>query len=177
MFESKKQKEERKEEKERKKPPKHRFKSICIFSESNIRREREFIAIASEVGNVLAVRKINFVCGGGIQGLRGSATISVSIKGSKILSVHVKELDSHIFSIGHELQVSTLPQCMGCMFYNVEAFIALPSGLKMLDEISSITYWAKLNFHKMPLGLLNANDFYYGLWSFLDHVVKKGFLP
>ena len=63
------------------------------------------------------------------------------------------------------------------MFYNAEAFIALSSGLEMLDGTSSIAYWAKLNFHKKPLGLLNVNGFFDGLLPFLDHAVEKGFLP
>ena len=87
MFRSKKKKEERKEEKERKKPLKHKFKSICIFNESNVGRKGAFIATTSEIGNVLASRKINFVYGGGIQDLSGNATISTSMKGSQILSV------------------------------------------------------------------------------------------
>ena len=72
---------------------------------------------------------------GGIRGLRGSMAISTSIKRSKVLSVQVKELDGHIFSIGHELQVSNLLEHMRRMFYNLEAFINLPSGLEMLVRI------------------------------------------
>ena len=83
---------------------------------------------------------INFVYEGGIQDLRGSGVIFVSIKGSKVLSVLVKELDGHIFSIGSELKSLSLLEHMGCMFYNVETFITLPSGLEMLDRISNITY-------------------------------------
>ena len=50
MSESKKKKkEERKEEKEKKRPSKHRFKSICVFGESDVRRESEFIAAANEL--------------------------------------------------------------------------------------------------------------------------------
>ena len=61
MFESKKKKKEKKEGKERKKPPKHKFQSICVFSESNVGRKREFIVAANELGNVLVARKINCV--------------------------------------------------------------------------------------------------------------------
>ena len=66
MFESKKKKEKRKEGKERKKLPKHRFQSICVFSEFNVGREGEFIATTNELGNGLPIRKINFMYGGGI---------------------------------------------------------------------------------------------------------------
>ena len=60
MSESKKKKEERK------KPPKHRFQSICIFGESDVRKEGEFVVVANELGKFLATRKIHFVYEGGI---------------------------------------------------------------------------------------------------------------
>ena len=103
MFDSKKKKEERKERKKRKKPPKHRFQSICVFGESNVGREEEFIVAANELANILIARKINFVYGGGIQGLRGRIVLSVSRKGSQILSICIKKLDRHIFTIGYDL--------------------------------------------------------------------------
>ena len=52
------------------------------------------------------------------------------------------------------------------MLYNADTFIALLAGSEMLEEISSITYWAKSKFHEKPLGLLNVNGFYNGLLSF-----------
>ena len=171
MSESNKKKEERKT------PLKCRFHSICIFGEPDVGKEGEFVAAAKELGKVVAARKIHFVYGGGIQGLRGSAALSACRKGSQILSVRIKELDRHIFTVGYDLQVSSIPERMGYMFYNAEAFIALPGGLETLDGISSIAYWTKLNFHQKPLGLLNVNGFYDGLLSFLDHAVEKGFLP
>ena len=67
MFEGKKKKRRRERKKNKEKnPPRHRFKFICVFDESNVRREGECIAATSEQGNVLAARKINFMYGGGI---------------------------------------------------------------------------------------------------------------
>ena len=60
MSESKKKKEERE------KLLKHRFQSIYVFGESDVRKEGEFVATANELRNVLAARKIHFVYGGGI---------------------------------------------------------------------------------------------------------------
>ena len=166
------------ERKEKKKgiTPKCRLKSICIFGETDSGKDGEFLNAAKELGTALAARKINFIYGGGIQGLRGSVAISAITSGSKGLSIKVKELDSHIFSLGQELQVSSLPERMGRMFFQDDAFIALPGGLETLDGISSIAYWAKLNFHKKPLGLLNVNGFFDDLLFFFDHVVEIGFM-
>ena len=154
-----------------------RFSSICIFGETDSRKNGEFIPAAQELGCALAAREIKFVYGGGIQGLRGSMAISATMNGSKGLCIRVKELENHIFSLGQDLEVSSLAERTGRMFYCAEAFIALPGGLETLDGISSIAYWAKLNFHKKPLGLLNVNGFYDKLLSFLDHAVETGFIP
>ena len=76
----------------------------------NLKLEKngEFLTVASDLGNALATRKINFVYRRGIQGLRRNATIFASIKGSKVLSVIVKELDDKIFCIGNMLRVLSL---------------------------------------------------------------------
>ena len=53
-----------KEEKKDKKP-KCKFKSIYIFSESNVGKGGEFLTIASELDNALVSRKNDFVYRGG----------------------------------------------------------------------------------------------------------------
>ena len=68
MSESK--KEERKEGKERKKPPKYRFQSVCVFGESNVGKEVEFITTTNELRKILIAQKINFMYRRGIQGVK-----------------------------------------------------------------------------------------------------------
>ena len=92
------------------------------------------------MGNVLVAKKINFVYGGGIQGLWGSIVIFVSIKGGKVLGVVVEELNDKSFGIDNELMVLTMPKWMRCMLYNADTFIALLGGLETLKVISSIAY-------------------------------------
>ena len=166
-----------KTEEEGAKPSKHKLKSICVFGESDVGKDGEFLQAARNLGHEIARRNINFIYGGGIQGLGGSAAISASMSRSQVMGILVNSLDDNKYSIGKELRVSTLPERMGWMLYNAEAFVALPGGLEALDAIFSITYWAKLNFHQKPLGLLNVNGFYDSLLSFLDHAVEQGFIP
>jgi uncharacterized protein (TIGR00730 family) len=78
--------------------------------------------------------------------------------------------------IGEELQVSTMSDQLNTMFKHVNAFIALPGGLGTLEEIFHISSWAQLHIHCKPIGLLNVNDFYDKLLSFLNHVVEQKFL-
>jgi uncharacterized protein (TIGR00730 family) len=65
---------------------------------------------------------------------------------------------------------------MTTMFNHADAFIALPGGLGTLEEIFHISFWAQLNIHHKPIGLLNVNGFYDNLLSFLDHAVEQKFL-
>jgi len=50
---------------------------------------------------------------------------------------------------------------LNAMFNHADAFIALPSGLGILEEIFHISSWAQLHIHHKPIGLLNVNGF---LW-------------
>ena len=166
-----------KEEKKSEGSSTHRFNTICVFGGSNLGRDDGFVKVASDLGKVLGAQKINLVYGGGIHGLRGVVASSAFICGSKVLGVLHMETPFKSISanLGTQLRVSNLHERYGVML-NAEAFIALPGGVETLEGISSIIYWAKLNFHRKPLGLLNINGFYDGLLSFLDHAVKQDFI-
>ena len=65
---------------------------------------------------------------------------------------------------------------MNTMFNHADTFIALLGGLGILEEIFHIFFWAQLHIHHKPIGLLNVNDFYDNLLSFLDQAVEQKFL-
>jgi uncharacterized protein (TIGR00730 family) len=62
------------------------------------------------------------------------------------------------------------------MFNHADAFIALLGRLGTLEEIFHISSWAQLHIHHKLIGLLNVNDFYDNLLSFLDQAVEQKFL-
>ena len=79
-------------------------------------------------------------------------------------------------TIGEELQVPIMADQMNTMLNHADAFIALPGGLGILEEIFHISSWAQLHIHHKPIGLLNVNGFYDKLLSFLDYAVEQEFL-
>jgi uncharacterized protein (TIGR00730 family) len=110
--------------------------------------------------------------------MRG-VSIALFLEGSQVLGVVPKALakgDIIGKIIGEELQVYTMSDRMNAMFNHVDAFIALPSGLSILEEIFHISSWAQLHIHHKPIDLLNVNGFYDNLLSFLDQVVEQKFL-
>ena len=109
----------------------------------------------------------------------GGVSIAVFLGGSQVLGVVPKALakgDIIGKTIGEELQVSTMSDRLNVMFNHADAFIALPGGLGTLEEIFHISSWAQLHIHHKPIGLLNVNDFYDKLLSFLDQAVEQEFL-
>ena len=140
----------------------------------------EFFRVAQTLGRVLAARKINVVYGGGSTGLMGIVTTAAYQGGGEVLGIIPRALTQRNITgkiVGEELRVSSMYEQMVYMLTKSNAFIALSGGYGTLEEISQIFSWAQLNIHQKPIGLLNVNNFFDGLLSFLDHTVEQKFIP
>jgi len=159
-------------------PLSHHIRNICVFGGSSLGKEKEFLESAY-LGQVLAGKKIHLVYGGGSLGLIGGVPIIAFLRGSQVLGVVPKALaieDIIGKTIIEELHVSTMSDRMNTMFNHADTFIALPSSMGTLEEIFYIFSWAQLHIHHKFIGLLNVNDFYANLLSFLNQVVEQQFL-
>jgi len=157
----------------------HHIRNIYVFDGSSPGKEKEFLKSTNHLGQVLAERKIHLVYGGGSLGLIRGVSITAFLGGSQVLKVVPKALakgDIIGKIIGEELQVSTMSNRMNAMFNHANTFIALLGGLGTLEQIFHIFSWGQLHIHHKPIGLLNVNDFYDNLLSFLNQVVEQEFL-
>jgi len=106
-------------------------------------------------------------------------SIAVFLGGSQVLGGVPKALakgDIIGKTIGEELQISAMSEHLNIMFKHTNAFIALPGGLGILEEIFHISSWVQLHIHHKPICLLNVNGFYDNLLSFLNHAMEQKFL-
>ena len=55
------------------------------------------------------------------------------------------------------------------MMNHVDAFIFLPGDLATFEALITFASWA--------IGLLNVNNFYDGLLTFINHAIKNHFVP
>ncbi|XVF04664.1 hypothetical protein REPUB_Repub05bG0104500 [Reevesia pubescens] len=155
------------------------IKSVCVFCGSYPGKDEEFLKVANNLGRTLAERKIRLVYGGGNIGLMGCVATAVQSGGGQNLGVIPRALAMRgivVKTIGNEILVSCMHERMNIMMENADAFIALPGGFGTLEEIFQIASWAQLNIHKKPIGVLNVNGFYDGLFSFLDKAVEQRFI-
>ena len=156
-----------------------RIKSVCVFCGSSPGKNKEFVNIANHLGRVLAEREIHLVYGGGSLGLMGCVATAAHLGGGKVLGVIPSPLaigNPTGKTVGDEVMVSCMHQCMNIMIANADAFIALPGGFGTSEELFQITSWSQQNFHQKPIGILNVNGFYDSLFCFLDHAGEKRFI-
>ncbi|XVF77597.1 hypothetical protein PTKIN_Ptkin14bG0058500 [Pterospermum kingtungense] len=77
---------------------------------------------------------------------------------------------------GKEIKVATMHERLLTMMELSNAFIALPGGFGTLEELFQMISGAQLNIHEKPIGVLNINEFFNGLLSFIDHAVEQKFI-
>ena len=152
---------------------------LCIFAGSSPGANPNYLRQAQNLGALLARRKIGLVYGGASVGLMGAAADAALEAGGEVIGViprslvarelaHKKLPDLRIVNSMHERK-ATMAQLS-------DGFIATPGGIGTLEEIFEIWTWAQLGEHEKPCALLNTDDYYAPLLSFLDKVVGDGFL-
>ncbi|XVE53678.1 hypothetical protein DITRI_Ditri03aG0021900 [Diplodiscus trichospermus] len=101
----------------------------------------------------------------------GCVSTVAHVGGSQVLGIIPIALAEGNFAgkiVGEELRVLTMQDWIWKMLDNSDTFIALPGGIGTFEEIFQIAFWVQLNIHHKPIGLLNINDFFNKLFSFLD---------
>ncbi|XP_073015004.1 cytokinin riboside 5'-monophosphate phosphoribohydrolase LOG3-like [Primulina eburnea] len=154
-----------------------KIKNICVFCGSSAGKDSIYEDVAEKLGITLAKRKIHLVYGGGEVGLMGKVAKAAHAGGSEVLGIIPITLANLTGpTIGEEMQVDNMYERITQMIEHSDAFIALPGGFGTLEEIFHTVCWAQLNIHNKPIGLLNVNNYYDKLLSFLDDVVEQGFI-
>ncbi len=152
---------------------------ICVFCGSRPGVNPEYRQHAEEFGHALADAGIGLVYGGASVGLMGAVADAALAHGGEVIGVIPHSLFKR--EIAHdglsELHVvDTMHARKALMAELSDAFVALPGGIGTFEELFEIWTWAQLGHHGKACALLNIEGFYDGLSSFLDHVVKEGFL-
>ena len=155
------------------------MKNIAVYCGANKGTSPAFINKAIELGRVLAERKINLVYGGGRIGLMGTIADSVLRFGGHVIGVIPEKLD--IKEVVHAnlpdlWVVKSMHERKALMAELADGFIAMPGGFGTFEEFFEVLTWTQLGFHKKPVGLLNVNQFYTPMLTFLDSTVEAGFI-
>ena len=67
--------------------PNRQFKNICVFSEFNYGKHKEFVEAAIDIGRSIAERILHLVYGGGNRGLSKLVSEAAFVRGSQVLGI------------------------------------------------------------------------------------------
>src|SRR5262245_29042059 len=155
------------------------LRRICVYAGSSNDVPERYIETAQSVGRFLAERGIGLVYGGGCVGLMGSLANAALEAGGEVLGVipdKLRELELAHEGVTRLFVVRTMHERKHLMADLSDAFIGLPGGWGTLEELFEVTTWTQLEYHKKPVGLLNAHGYYDLLLAFLKHAADVGFV-
>jgi uncharacterized protein (TIGR00730 family) len=155
------------------------MKSITVFCGANFNGDPVLKQAVEQLAQVMALRDITLVFGGGKVGVMGLLADAMIANGGKTVGVIPQFLMDK--EVGHtgltELHiVENMHQRKQMMNDLCEGIIMLPGGFGTLEEFFEVLTWLQLGLHNNPIGVLNVNGFYDLLLQQMDVMVEQRFL-
>jgi uncharacterized protein (TIGR00730 family) len=152
---------------------------ICVYCGASLGNSTLYTQVAQSLAKEIVKQNMALVYGGGNIGLMGVIADEVLRLQGEVIGIIPENLVER--ELAHqELSklhiVKDMHQRKALMEKESDAFIALPGGIGTLEELMEMLTWFQLKLHKKPIGILNTNQFYQALLSFLEHTVQEGFL-
>lgn len=152
---------------------------IAVYCASSTGYDPVYMQQANILGQELGRRNKSLVYGGAHVGLMGAVADGVLSEGGKVYGVipeflKKKELEHEL--ITESIVVETMHERKAKMAELADGIIALPGGFGTMEELFEMITWAQLALHKKPIGLLNIDNFYAPLMTFVHQMIEKGFV-
>ena len=134
---------------------------------------------AYQFGVLLARRNITLVYGGGNVGLMKAVADGCLSQKGRVIGVITEKLK--VLELAHpnlnKLYVTqSMQERKFLMAQLSDAFVALPGGFGTLEELFEVLSLTQLCYHAKPVGVLNINDYYQPLQSWIAHAHHEGFI-
>ncbi len=154
-------------------------KRIAVFCGSSKGKSTVFTEAARELADTFLSRDIGLVYGGGSVGLMGVMADHMMNMGGEVIGVIPKKL--YEWEVGHtgitKLHiVDSMHERKALMADLSDAFIAMPGGIGTLDELMEIYTWKQLGYHQKPIGILNSDNYFDMMFTFMKKMVDESFL-
>ena len=155
------------------------MKRICVYCGSSPGRLPAYRKAARDLGRQMAARGLGLVYGGASVGVMGAVADAVLESGGSAIGViphalATKEVAHH--GLDQLLVVDSMHERKAKMAELSDGFVALPGGWGTIEEIFEMLTWAQLGFHEKPCGLLNAENYYDSLFTFLEKAIEQQFV-
>lgn len=155
------------------------MQSICVYLGANHGNSLALADAAVDLGEQIAKTGYRLVYGGSSQGLMGLLAKSVMTHGGQITGVITKQLitqEQPFSNLDELLIVDTMQERKILMQQKSSAFIVMPGGLGTLEEAFDTWNAIKIGVFNKPIGFLNIDGYFDGLFSFISSCENKGFI-
>jgi uncharacterized protein (TIGR00730 family) len=152
---------------------------ISVFASSSSKIDKVYFKAASKLGSLLAEQGHEIIFGGGSIGLMGAlADAALEKKGSLIgvIPQFMKDRGWGHPEVKNMIITEDMSTRKQAIFNIAEAVIALPGGIGTVEELTESITLKQLGIYKGPLVIMNINNFYVPLLSFLDQLIESKFM-
>jgi len=155
------------------------FRRVAVFCGSSSRVRPAFLEAAATTRRLLAERGAGVVYGGGNIGLMGAVAQAALDAGGEVIGVITHRIQS--LEIKHpdltDLYMVEGMHARKTMMMNLsDAIVGLPGGYGTLEEVFEAVTWSQLNIHRKPVGFLDLEGYYSGLFDLIDRAVDERFI-
>lgn len=153
--------------------------SICIYLGANYGNCAVLPDAVASLGEQIAKGGYRLVYGGSGLGLMGLLAKSVITHGGKVTGVITQKLmtqEQPLTTLDELIVVDTMQERKLVMQQRSDAFIVMPGGLGTLEEAFDTWNAIKIGVLNKPIGFLNIEGYFDGLFSFISNCENKGFI-
>ena len=153
--------------------------NICVYLGSRQGSDPCFHEATVALGREIGMRGHCLVYGGARVGLMGALANAVLDAGGEVIGVmpdHLVEREMSHHGLTQLIRVADMHERKATMAAKADAFAALPGGIGTLEELFESWTWQYLGLHDKPIALLDTQNFFAPLLTFLDNLVGQGFL-
>ncbi|MDR2816787.1 MAG: TIGR00730 family Rossman fold protein [Proteiniphilum sp.] len=152
---------------------------VAVYCASSAEIDPLYFNAALKLGALLAENGVTCINGAGRDGLMGALNDAVLEHGGRVKGiipqfmvdagwVHARLTETIITETIHERKAA--------MVRSADAVIALPGGIGTLEELAEIITWRQLGLYRKPVIILNINNYYQPLLSFLEKMISEKFM-
>jgi uncharacterized protein (TIGR00730 family) len=152
---------------------------VCVYCASSNTVDSHYFDMTESFARQLAMHHMTVVYGGGNAGLMGKVANTVLEEGGHVIGIiphRLAGLELAHHGVSELYFVDTMYERKQMMTTFADAFVVLPGGFGTFEELFEIWTASYLGFHQKPIILLNHNGFYEPMMTWLNSMVKTGFV-
>lgn len=153
--------------------------SVCVFCGSSAGKLESYSQKARNLGLLLAEKGISLVYGGSNVGIMRVIADTMMDAGGKVIGIMPHTLIEREVahnSITEFHIVGTMAERKMLMGELSDGFIVLPGGIGTMDELFEVMSWNQLEIMDKPVALLNIDNYFNHLLTFMQHSVDERFV-